>query len=45
VIVVDDQNTLFHETPRALLHGGNLVGVAWGRDTDEKLCVRNVSEC
>jgi hypothetical protein len=24
MVVVDDQNTLFHETPRAELHGGNL---------------------
>lgn len=25
MVVVDDQNTLFHETPRAELHGGNPV--------------------
>jgi hypothetical protein len=35
MVIVDDQNTLFHETPRALPHGGNLV---WfrvkKRDTD-----------
>ena len=33
MVVVDDQNTLFHETPRALPHGGNLVGFAWRRGT------------
>jgi hypothetical protein len=25
VVIVDDQYTLFHETPRALPHGGNLL--------------------
>jgi len=28
MIVVDDQDTLFHETPRAELLGGNLVRFA-----------------
>ena len=27
-VIVDDQNTLFHETPRAHLHGGNLFLLA-----------------
>jgi hypothetical protein len=45
MIVVDDQNTLFHETPRAELHGGNPVVPRETGTLIEGLSVSNVSKC
>lgn len=42
VIVVDDQYSLFHETPRTQLHGGNLCSIcAKGEALFEGLSVSN----
>ena len=45
MIVVDDKYTLFHETPRAELHGGNLVTEREGETLIEGLSVSNFSRC
>lgn len=42
MVIVDDEHALFHQTPRAHVHGGKLVGVAWrekcrNRETDQQV--------